>query len=100
MACVMDTTWWGWLVLVIAVGVGDTTGTPGPTSKQRSRMSHRSPRCGAAIPLPLFVGWRLKKSKCECGDVFKTMLAYREHYVGRKGTRVSIGMRMDTDGDE
>lgn len=34
-----------------------------------------------AIPLPMFVGRRLKKHRCDCGDVFKTMLAYREHYA-------------------
>lgn len=34
-----------------------------------------------AIPLPLFVGWKLRKCRCDCGDVFRSQLRYREHYA-------------------
>lgn len=35
----------------------------------------------AAIPEPLYVGWRLKKSRCDCGEVFRERVQYRGHYA-------------------
>lgn len=32
-------------------------------------------------PEPMFVGWRLRKCLCDCGDVFPDRLAYRGHYA-------------------
>ena len=32
-------------------------------------------------PEPLFVGFRLRKCQCSCGEVFKTRAAYRGHYA-------------------
>lgn len=34
-----------------------------------------------AIPLPLFVGFGLRKSRCDCGRTFKDQEAYRAHYA-------------------
>lgn len=34
-----------------------------------------------AVPEPLYVGWRLKKCQCDCGEVFKTRREYRGHYA-------------------
>lgn len=34
-----------------------------------------------AIPEPLFVGWRLRKCRCACGETFKGRTAYRGHYA-------------------
>lgn len=34
-----------------------------------------------AIPLPLFVGWRLRKSRCSCGQTFRNQHRYREHFA-------------------
>lgn len=34
-----------------------------------------------AIPLPLFVGFRLRKCRCECGQTFPNKLRYREHFA-------------------
>jgi hypothetical protein len=34
-----------------------------------------------AIPYPLFVGFGLRKAKCECGRTFKSKQAYDEHYI-------------------
>lgn len=34
-----------------------------------------------AVPEPLYVGWRLKKCKCDCGEVFKSRREYRGHYA-------------------
>ena len=36
---------------------------------------------GPAIPEPFFVGWRLRKCRCDCGRVFKSRDKYREHYA-------------------
>lgn len=34
-----------------------------------------------AIPEPLFVGFRLRKCRCDCGEVRKSRESYREHYA-------------------
>lgn len=34
-----------------------------------------------ATPKPLYVGWRLKKCQCDCGEVFKNEREYRSHYA-------------------
>lgn len=34
-----------------------------------------------AIPEPLFVGWRLRRCRCDCGETFKDRMAYRGHYA-------------------
>lgn len=34
-----------------------------------------------AIPEPLFIGRRLTKCQCDCGETRNTRLAYREHYA-------------------
>lgn len=34
-----------------------------------------------AIPEPLFVGRGLKQCKCDCGEIRKTRISYREHYA-------------------
>jgi hypothetical protein len=33
-----------------------------------------------SIALPMFVGWRLKKTKCSCGRVFKNQEDFEAHY--------------------
>lgn len=33
------------------------------------------------VPMPFYVGFGLKKSKCVCGKVFKDEQQYREHYI-------------------
>lgn len=34
-----------------------------------------------SIAYPYFVGWGLKKAKCDCGRVFKNIEDFRAHYV-------------------
>lgn len=34
-----------------------------------------------AIPEPLFVGFGLRKCRCDCGEVRRSRLSYREHYA-------------------
>lgn len=34
-----------------------------------------------SIPMPYYVGLGLKKSRCACGQVFKTDQAYKAHYI-------------------
>jgi hypothetical protein len=34
-----------------------------------------------SIPMPLYVGFGLKKARCECGQTFKTEQAYKEHFI-------------------
>jgi len=34
-----------------------------------------------AIPEPLFVGWRLRKCRCDCGETFKDKVSYQGHYA-------------------
>lgn len=34
-----------------------------------------------AIPEPLFVGFRLRKARCDCGETFRGRLRYREHFA-------------------
>lgn len=34
-----------------------------------------------AIPEPLYVGVRLRKCRCDCGEVRKGRKSYREHYA-------------------
>ena len=34
-----------------------------------------------SVPLPLFVGFGLKRAQCVCGQKFKTQQAYKEHYI-------------------
>ena len=34
-----------------------------------------------AIPEPLFVGFRLRKCRCDCGDLRPNRQSYREHYA-------------------
>lgn len=34
-----------------------------------------------AIPEPLFVGWRLRRCRCNCGETFKDRVTYRGHYA-------------------
>ena len=36
--------------------------------------------CERAIPYPYFVGWGLRKAKCECGKKFKNIDLYNQHY--------------------
>lgn len=34
-----------------------------------------------AIPEPMFVGFRLRHCRCDCGEIRKTRRSYREHYA-------------------
>jgi hypothetical protein len=34
-----------------------------------------------AIPEPLYVGWRLRRCRCDCGETFRNRRRYREHYA-------------------
>lgn len=36
-----------------------------------------------AMPIPLFVGWRLKRCQCVCGRKFPDLEEYRGHYALR-----------------
>lgn len=50
-----------------------------------------------ATPYPYFVGWRLRKAKCECGKKFKNYDKYAEHYqemhtLGKRYKRTKDGL--------
>lgn len=41
----------------------------------------RNGRWVPAIPLPLYVGWRLQKCRCHCGRTFRNEEIYEGHYA-------------------
>lgn len=36
-------------------------------------------------PLPLFVGWRYRKSRCQCGLTFRSREQYEVHWYRNHG---------------
>ena len=45
------------------------------------QMQNAKGRWVPAVPEPLWVGFRLRKAKCHCGEVRKSRQSYVEHYV-------------------
>jgi hypothetical protein len=48
---------------------------------QRTSIQNARGEWVPVVPVPLYVGFRLRRTQCKCGRRFKTMEHYEGHYA-------------------